>query len=89
MRCNTKFHLFEIRPFAGRLEIATALNHAHLSPPSDLSALSFSECTVLDGVNAPDGDIIMLCQSALRRRGGDPQEQPFFLSKRESPPPAT
>ena len=82
--CITKFHLFETRPFAGWLKLVTALNHAHIATPSGLETLSFSERTVLDEVNASNGDIILIWQSALCWRGDSPQEQPFFLSKREA-----
>ena len=63
--CITKFHLFEIRPFAAWLKIAISLCQAHISTPSDLATLTFSECTVLDDINAASGDIILLWQSAL------------------------
>ena len=82
--CITKFHLCEIRPFAGWLKIANALSLAHILAPSDLAALSFSECAGLDEVNASNGDIILLRQSDLCWMGDNPQAQSFFLSKREA-----
>ena len=54
-RCITKPRLFEIRPFAGWLGIPNALHRPDIITPIDLESLSFSECTVLEAVNASGG----------------------------------
>lgn len=76
--CITKFHLFEIRPFSGWLVVVISLIHAHISTPSELAALSFSECAILDEMNASNGDIILFWQSVLCWREANPHAQYFF-----------
>ena len=78
-RCRiAKFHLFEIWPFAQWLKVATALNKAHIEAPSDLASLIFAECAALDEVNATNGDIILLWQTALWWRATTLRNGPFF-----------
>ena len=61
----TRFHLWEIIPFAAWTKIVTAPSTRHIRSPIELTTLTFTEAFALDYDCRRDGNLVLLWQSAL------------------------
>ena len=64
----TRFHLWEIIPFAAWDKIVTALSTRHIHSPIELTTITFTEASALDYDRRWGGNLVLLWQSALCSR---------------------